>query len=228
MFRISKLLALLIALCTTNANLAPRANAKVIDLGRRRELFVDNFLIEQRDHVNLVLNRPRDEGIVLKFDRPWEGQFCGYATVLKEKNKYQLYYRGRPEAGADGDTGEVYCYAESTDGVHWTKPDFELFEVAGHKVNNVILADAAPVTHNFSPMLDGRPGVPADQRYKAIGGTMTSGLLAWKSADGIHWKQLYDQPILSKEMVPYSYMFDSQNLTFWSVTENIYLCYLFD
>ncbi|QEG38078.1 glycoside hydrolase family protein [Roseimaritima ulvae] len=201
------------------------ADGDVIDIGDRRELLVDHFLIDKLDNVRLVLNRPRDEGIALQFDKPWEGLFCGYCTVIKDGDLYRLYYRGRPEAGADGNQGEVYCYAESKDGIEWTKPDLDIFNVLGQKRNNVVLADAAPVTHNFCPMLDTRPGVPADQRFKAIGGTMRSGLVAMVSADGIHWKKLREQAVITTDMVPYKYMFDSQNLAFWSAHENQYVCY---
>jgi len=89
----------------------------------------------------------------------------------------------------------------------------------------ILYLHEAPVTHNFCPMLDTRPGVSADERYKAIGGTVHSGLIPWKSADGIHWKKLSEKPILSKETVPYKHMFDSQNLVFWSAAEEKYLCY---
>ena len=89
----------------------------------------------------------------------------------------------------------------------------------------MVLANAAPVTHNFSPLLDGRPGVPAEQRYKALGGTMESGLMAYVSPDGIHWKRLVDQPVLTKDTVPFQYMFDSQNLAFWSEAESQYVCF---
>lgn len=201
------------------------AGPDTVDLGSRRELFVDYFLIDKLDGVRLVLNRPRDEGIVLRFDQPWEGPFCGYCTIIHDGLKYRAYYRGLPSAGSDGSPEEVTCYAESTDGINWQKPELGLFEVRGHKKNNVILANAAPVTHNFCPMLDTRPDVPPEQRYKAIGGTMTSGLVAWTSADGIRWKKLGDQPILTKAMVPFPYMFDSQNLAFWSSSEQQYLCY---
>jgi hypothetical protein len=88
-----------------------------------------------------------------------------------------------------------------------------------------VMANAAPVTHNFSPLLDSRPDVPADERFKALGGTMESGLVAHVSPDGIHWKRLVQQPVLTKEMVPFPYMFDSQNLAFWSVMESQYVCY---
>lgn len=204
---------------------ATAAESGPIDLGNRRELLVDHFLIARMDNVRLVLNRPRDEGPVLRFDNPWEGLFCGYCTMIRDADRFMAYYRGRPEAGADGDPGEVYCLAESDDGIHWSKPELDLFPLPGHGTNNIILANAAPVTHNFCPMLDTHPNVPAEQRFKALGGTMTSGLIAWSSPDGIHWKKLRDAPVLTTGMVPFPYMFDSQNLAFWSATEGKYLCY---
>src|SRR4051794_33087028 len=71
----------------------------VIDIGSRRELFVDRFLIDRMSGVALSLERPRDEGIAVKFDRPWEGAFCGYATVLRYDGRFRAYYRGLPGAG---------------------------------------------------------------------------------------------------------------------------------
>src|SRR5215510_13972400 len=59
----------------------------------------------------------------LRFDKPWEGAFCGYATVIHDGPRYRLYYRGLPASGRDGSGAEVTCYAESRDGVTWTKPD---------------------------------------------------------------------------------------------------------
>lgn len=223
-YRILVLILLTVQL-TTSFRSSVGAEGDVINIGSRRELLVDHYLIEKLDNVRLVLNRPRDEGVALEYDKPWEGLFCGYCTVIKDGARYRLYYRGSPKAGADGNPNEVYCCAESSDGIHWTKPEFDLFPVDGYSKNNIVLADAAPVTHNFCPMLDTRPGTPADQRYKAIGGTMTSGLIAMVSADGIHWKKLQEEPVITTGMVPYKYMFDSQNLAFWSTHENKYLCY---
>ncbi|MHB8897976.1 MAG: hypothetical protein ACYC6Y_04455 [Thermoguttaceae bacterium] len=204
---------------------APGGEPGTIDLGNRRELLVDHFLIDRLDGVDLVLNRPTDEGVVLQFDRPWEGPHCGYATMIKDGDRFMAYYRGRPTSGADGDPAEVYCLAESKDGVRWTRPQLDLFPLPGHEKTNIILAHAAPSTHNFSPMLDGRPGTPVEQRFKALGGTMESGLVAWCSPDGIHWKKLRDDAVLTRAMVPFPYMFDSQNLAFWSAAEQKYVCY---
>jgi len=190
-----------------------------IDIGSNRELFVDYYLIDNLDGTKLVLHHPHDEGPVLKFDQPWEGPFCGYCTVIKDREMYRFYYRGLPKVGRDGSSREVTCYAESQDGIHLTKPKLSLFMVNGSKSNNVILADAAPVNHNFSPFLDTRPDVPQSKHFKALGGTRKSGLIAYVSADGIHWKKLREEPVFTKGI------FDSQNVAFWSESEECYLCY---
>jgi len=194
---------------------------KPVVLGTRRELFVDRLLVDRIEGAELRLVAPCDQGSVLPFDKPWEGLFCGYATVIHDGSTYHLTYRGRPDAGDDGDTGEVTCYAQSADGLHWTKPNLGLFEVAGTRENNVILADAAPVTHNFCPMLDRRPGVPAAERFKAVGGISSSGLFAYASADCRHWRKLQEGPVFKPE----GWVLDSQNLAFWSVAEGKYVLY---
>lgn len=190
-----------------------------IDIGSRRELFVDRYLIDRLDGMRLRLHHPRDEGAVLKFDAPWEGAFCGYVTAIKDGDKYLFYYRGLPKAGRDGSSREVTCCAESSDGIHVTKPKLNFFTVQGTIMNNIVLADAAPVNHNFSPFLDTRPGVPANERFKALGGTKKSGLIAYVSEDGLRWEKLQEEPVFTKGI------FDSQNVAFWSESEQCYLCY---
>jgi len=179
-----------------------------IDIGSRLELFADTFLIEKLQDVRLKLHEPQPSGIALQFDNPWEGSFCGYVTVIKDKDIYRMYYRGLPIAGADGSAKEVTCYAESRDGINWIKPDLGLFEVQGTTKNNVILSNTAPFSHNFAPFLDTRPGVPQSERYKAAAGTQKTGLAAFVSSDGIRWKKMREEPIITEGA------FDSQNVTF--------------
>lgn len=192
-----------------------------IEVANRRELFVDDYLIESLDGTDLNMHSPQLEGVALQFDQPWEGAFCGYVTVLQDGSLYRMYYRGLPEAGSDGSSREVTCYAESEDGINWTKPELGLFEVRGTRQNNVILADAAPVTHNFCPFLDTREDVPEDERYKALGGTAKSGLIGYKSPDGIHWTRMQEEPLFRDT----DWVFDSQNVPFWSEAEGRYVLY---
>ena len=55
-----------------------------IDIGSRRELFVDKFLIAKRDGVDLRLHSPTSREVVLKCDAPWEGSGCGYETIFRD------------------------------------------------------------------------------------------------------------------------------------------------
>ena len=194
---------------------------EIIQLGDKREIFIDHFLIEKMNGVQIVKHTPHDEGPVLYFDNPWEGAFCGYCTMIKDGNLFRVYYRGMPEAGKDSKKKEVTCYAESKDGIHWEKPSLKLYEVNGTFNNNVVLGvvDTMRMTHNFSPFLDTNPDAKPEQKYKALGGTEKSGLRAYVSPDGIHWKKLQEEPVFTKGL------FDSQNVAFWSESEQKYICY---
>lgn len=198
------------------------AAAKPIDIGTRRELFVDHELIADMRGTRLHMALPIDAGPVLQLNRPWEGSFCGYSTILADKDRFRLYYRGVPTAGQDGNYGEVTCYAESADGKEWTRPNLGLFEVRGTRENNVVYAGDPPFSHNFTPLIDSRPGAPAAERFKALAGVHKTGLYAFVSADGVHWRKLADKPALPS---PKEFTFDSQNIAAWSETEKRYVLY---
>lgn len=192
---------------------------KVLPIKDNREIFVDQFLIEEFNNVELVMHSPRDEGPVFYFDKPWEGGFSAYCTIIKDGSTYRAYYRGHPVANKDGSSTEVTCYAESQDGKNWVKPSLNIYEIKGTRDNNVILANRPPESHNFSPFLDTNPNVKPQERYKALTGTTKSGLMAYVSEDGIHWKKIQDSPVYTNGV------FDSQNVAFWSESEQQYVCY---
>ncbi|MBS1872594.1 MAG: hypothetical protein JSU00_05225 [Acidobacteria bacterium] len=196
--------------------------ATPIRIGTRRELLVDHALIAGLRDAALVPGAPVDAGVALTLDRPWEGAFCAYTTAIADNGSFRLYYRGIPSSGDDGNPREVTCCAESADGVHWSRPSLDLHAMPGAPSNNVILAGQPPFSHNFSPLVDPRPGVPSAERYKAIAGVHESGLFAFVSADGLRWRKLREQPVLPS---PKEYVFDSQNVAFWSAQENRYVLY---
>ncbi len=188
-----------------------------IDIGSRRELFVDDLLIDRLNGARLELHPPQPREIVLRFDQLWEGLYSGYETVLRDGDTLRFYYRGMPAARHTEDV-EVTCVAESRDGIHWTRPKLGLFKVQGTVDNNVVLARHRGC-HNFAPFVDANPDAPADQRYKALGGTGAPGLIAFASPDGLHWRELQKEPVITKGA------FDSQNNAFWSESEQQYVCY---
>ena len=190
-----------------------------VTIGDRLELFVDDLLVESLEGAQRKLHAPTPADVALRFDQPWEGSFCGYVTVLKDGALFRMYYRGLPSAGREAATNEVTCYAESPDGVTWSKPRLRLFEACGTRDNNIVLAHAPPFSSNFAPFLDARPGVASSERFKALAGSVKSGLVAFVSGDGIHWRKLREKPVLTKGA------FDSQNVAFWSAAESYYAAY---
>lgn len=187
-----------------------------IELNRQRELFVDDYLVDKMDGVILELQTPVEREVAIVHDEPWEGNTSTYHTVFKDGDLYRMYYRGgHYDLKKNKATHpEFYCYAESKDGVHWTKPKLGLFEFDGSKDNNIILAGMG--THNLAPFRDANPAVTADARYKAMGGGK-GGLIAFKSADGIRWSPMSDKPIITEGA------FDSLNIAYWDTHRNCYV-----
>jgi len=209
-------LRLLVAASALIAAGLQTAAAEPVDIGSRLELFVDRLLIESMDGTSLRLHHPVPSGRAITFDEPWEGPFVGYATVILDDGLYRLYYRGYPEV--NDATCQVTCYAESRDGIAFTRPNLGLVEKDGSKDNNIILMHEV-FSHNFSPFLDTREGAPRPERFKALAGNSRIGLHGFVSGDGIRWRKLRGEPLITAGA------FDSQNLAFWSEHEGMYVCY---
>lgn len=187
---------------------------QALPLGSERQLFVDRYLVDRLEGLELRLQQPRPEGIAIEYDQPWEDRLAFYTTVLKDGDVYRMYYRCRLTRP------RLTCYAESRDGIHWTKPHLGLVEVDGSTANNVIL----PVAGQFCAFLDGRPGVPGSERLKANArdvGTPYS-LMGYVSADGVRWRKIREAPLVDYAM---ENNFDSQNVMFWSEAEQRYVLY---
>ncbi len=193
-------------------------------LGNRRALFVDENLIAKRDGLELRLHAPTPRETVMTYDAPWEGSGSGYQRLIRDGDTIRMYYMGTQLTSTDGKKlggAEVYaCYAESKDGVHWTKPDLGLFEVKGSKHNNVVWAE--PKLDNFTPFRDLNPDCPPEERYKATTAGGAQVLWGMKSADGIHWQRISDQPIMDAKQG----LYDSQNNAFWDPMRKQYWCYI--
>lgn len=193
-----------------------RLPLEAANIGNRRELFVDNFLIDRlTGAAKQQVQQPVPREVVLTADKPWEGNTSAYYTVFRDGDKLRMYYRGShfDEATKKSGHPEVACYAESSDGIHFTKPNLGLVEFNGSKENNIVWEGLGG--HNFTPFLDTNPRATPDAKYKALAGG-SKGLLALKSPDGIRWTKMTEQPVITRGA------FDSQNLAFWDAHAGTY------
>ena len=131
---------------------------KPLEIGSRLELFVDDWLVDRFEgDAKLHLHKPLGKEVVLMNDQPWEDTTMGYISVLKDGDTFRMYYRGHHHGGGEDARGEPMCYAESRDGIRWTKPNLGFFEFKGSDDNNIVLGG------------DGRKYVPTDKWRGQLG-----------------------------------------------------------
>lgn len=194
-----------------------------ISIGSRREFFWDDYLIDETT-AEIVQHEPVYREDVLACDRPWEGSGCSYYVIVPDDGKFRLYYRGSRLTNADGtefvhNKPGFWCYAESSDGIHWERPSLGLWEWEGSKENNIILGDKW--RDNFYVFLDTNPACPPEERFKGLEGlSKPFGLHGYVSADGIHFTY--------KGLITDNGAFDSMNVCFWDADAQEYRCYLRD
>ncbi|HEY7119579.1 MAG TPA: hypothetical protein VH475_23505 [Tepidisphaeraceae bacterium] len=174
-----------------------------IAIDSKRQLFLDDYLIASMTGVtrsiNPVTKHPANP--ILWPTEEWEDPMALlYGSVLRDGGQYRMWYM----------TGAGVAYAQSDDGVRWTKPAMDLVSVGGHKTNllwkkrNVRAGpDAFPNYYElFGVHRDDRDPDPA-RRYKmgfldiewnhsGPGGDpfhrgQRRGLGVATSPDGIHW-----------------------------------------
>ena len=204
----------------------------VVDIGGRRELFVDDVLVERiSGKAELRLHHPVPQNIAILHDAPWEGTGSIYHSIFKDGDLYRMYYKGyqnNPQREADPNASELhppyYCYAESDDGIHWRKPELGLHPFNGSKANNIVMVSGVRdgVNTDGHPAIfkDSNPQATPDARYKALlRSPEPIGLVAFKSPDGLNWSPMQADPVITDGA------FDSQNLAFWDDVRGEYRAY---
>ena len=185
-----------------------------IDIGSRRELMVDDFLIDSiSGGAELRLHHPVERTTTFTCDRPWEGDWSGSPAFIQDGDIYRMYYRGSTWPGVRQPYQFYQCYAESDDGIHWTRPELDLVEFDGSTKNNILLKRNGA----FDPFLDTNPDCHPDQRFKAL--AANGALHAWASPDGIRWAPMREDPVITLGK------FDSQNVSFWDETRGRYVAF---
>ena len=135
--------------------------AEPVGIGSEKQLFIgpfdesgrDTYLVESMENVEMTMYPARATGErLMGQDKPWEGtglldmrQF-----VLKDGDTFRMYYNALPHHFVSTDPKDprknlwgrpynrVLCYAESGDGLHWTKPNVGLCQWDGSRENNIL------------------------------------------------------------------------------------------
>lgn len=193
-----------------------------LDLGAAKHLTWNHRLFEQVAGVTFEMQRPHVSGErLLTGDRPWESwQMGGMSSLLHENGKFRLWY-GVSHGIRNGEEYAV-AYAESDDGLHWTKPDLGLVEYEGSRQNNLVVGYSSVVGQVFVD-----PNSPANQRYRMLvaiyphqPGDPPKYLTLLSSPDGLRWTKPERNVVREGE-----FALDTQSQAFWDRDRNTYVLF---
>ena len=128
----------------------------MLNVGNRKQLFIDHRFIDTARDVELTVNPPvKLPGPVLRGEHQWESFSIGWSCVLEDDGLFKLWYAASDSDQWAGGRWHL-CYATSEDGRTWEKPELGLVEYDGSKRNNIVLADCK-LPYIFVDPNGGRP-----------------------------------------------------------------------
>jgi len=155
-------------------------------MAQPRHLFLDPAILKETKGAELRVNPPSRSEIVIRADKPWEQLMISFfLTVREEEGKLRMWYICR-----DAKNQPNVAYAESTDGLNWTKPNLGIVDHEGSTANNLV-----GMTSLEGVVLPD-PQAPAEQRYSYITHVFGEGIVRFHSPDGLQWNR--DPTPLSK------------------------------
>lgn len=197
--------------------------------------FWDDMMIDWRfTDATLSVNKPQKADVAFVCNASWEGNATDFFTVIRDDGKYRLYYEAW--GWMDPNYPEGYfinvCYAESTDGLHWERPNLGMCEFRGSRDNNIIMLK---IEDNFTVMRDDNPACLPEHRYKAVmfcsdpddsliglekvtGNETKNSLVCLVSSDGLHFTPY--------SVISRGYAYDTMNSLHWNPHTKKYYCYI--
>ncbi len=187
-----------------------------LEIGFRKQLLVDDYIIAEKSNVRRALGQVTKANgghPLIVADKPWErADLFRLGSVLHDGRKFRMWY------GMNEDSrGAWLGYAESEDGLHWTKPNLGLQEHQGSKNNNIV-----NIGEGMGHMcyLDPHETDPA-HKYKAAYGPAKPpyGACLAHSSDGFHWTAYNDgRPVTHRAS-------DTYNKILWDEEAQVYRLY---
>lgn len=143
------------------------SDEKVIDLGGRKHLFLDDALVAQSKGVVWTVNPPQRKELVDK-------ELGGHLSVVQDNEGVIRLYGSGPM--------DSLVVLTSKDGVHFSPPD--LGGAAFHGRKNVVIRDAVGTGNVFVD-----PNAPPEERWRYVSGVRNRGMFVYSSPDGYHFKR---------------------------------------
>jgi hypothetical protein len=198
-----------------------------LNVGSSKQLFIDNLFFESSANVALKAHPPQKTGEKnLQREQPWESATLNWFNIMQDGNTYRMWYECYDIDGWPTADDTSFCYAESTDGTHWTKPNLGMFTYQGSTNNNILFRQIGPPgahsrVHGTGVFID--PTAPASSRYKAVSQglfdpfTPPYRVAGMYSADGLQWTR-YPAPVCAV-------FADSQYSGFWDARLQKYVLF---
>lgn len=190
-------------------------------IGDRLELFVDDKLVDsEKTTAERIYYSPEKHECVLTFDAAWEGDGCCFFNFISDGETYRMYYIAKKSPTAENNNPKaVVCYAESSDGFTWTKPELNIIKYDGSTKNNILLSDDSFNYANFYAFKDTNPNCKAEEKYKAVALGSDGKLYGYASADAKNWTKI-PSALSSKGT------FKTLNVAFYDTNTSKYYTYI--
>jgi len=183
------------------------------DETKRRTLFAfDDISIPFSQNLKLVMRSPERHpaNLVLQrggFEAPdsWAVQF--YGSVIRDGDRYRMWHvaagQDRVERSGPRSSPWRVAYAQSRDGVNWTKPKLGIVEYRGSRANNLIRLEPRIGVLNLKVLHE--PGSSAPYKmgthvWWPKNDSRLGTFAPYSSTDGLRWRLMTDAKPVDFEM----------------------------
>ena len=169
-----------------------------IKITNKRQLLFDDRFIASSTGITHVMHTPSPAEVAIASDRSWETGGVHYSSVLQNGDRFRMWYRADtgPDPTSAIDAESWICYAESDDGIVWTKPELGIVTEVENGKNNILFPDKSS---GINPCVIIDPSAEAGEGYKMITrGSGPTNVLGYTSSDGIDWTPIDTNPLLSE------------------------------
>ncbi len=180
-----------------------------VEIGTRKQLFVDNFIVERQDNVFRVLNQPAkyhaNPVIELEPTQKVGGEehiiAMGNVMYDEEERLFKMWY----ECADYTWSFNLIAYATSEDGIHWERPNLGIIDFRGSRENNFVFhRGQRNVTAGIYK--DAVAAEPSSL-YKMIY-NCGDGVGVAFSADGLRWRPVPETRVAKISDSPHSVMWE--------------------